>query len=347
MWTVLPAFSALPIYYVMNDISYAGAYFEAMSGLTTTGATVISDLDDAGRGLLMWRSTLQWLGGIGIVVMALSIFPMLQVGGMQLFRMEYTDNMDKALPRAAAIGKRIIYIYAFLTVICAFLYYDAGMTKFDALNHAMTTVATGGYSTRNESIAFFNSERIEWTATIFMIIGALPFVLYFYLINRFNPKPLFRDVQVRGFFFILFSAVGIMILYQTTQLNWAWYDSLRYTTFNVVSIMTGTGYATADYGAWGTLGMPLFFTLMVIGGCAGSTSCGVKVFRFQILFEIFKAQRKRLLAPNGVFLPHYNGRPLPPKVEESVMGFFLYVFDAGGVYCWYFRFFGVRFRDCY
>ena len=322
VWVILPAFAALPIYYTVGGLSYASAYFEAMSGLTTTGATVIGNLDNAGRGLLMWRSVLQWLGGIGIVVMALSIFPMLQVGGMQLFRMEYTDTMDKALPRAATIGKRLTYIYAGLTLLCAILYYDAGMTKFDALNHAMTTVATGGYSTRDESIAFFNSARIEWTATAFMIIGALPFVLYFHLLNRLNPKPLIRDAQVRGFFFILFMAVGIMIVYQMTQLNWSWETALRYTTFNVVSIMTGTGYATADYGAWGTLGMPLFFILMLVGGCAGSTSCGIKVFRFQVLFEIFKAQRKRLLAPNGVFIPHYNGRPLPPKVEESVMGFF-------------------------
>lgn len=321
VWVVLPAFSALPIYYTAN-ISYASAYFEAMSGLTTTGATTITDLENAGRGLLMWRSILQWLGGIGIVVMALSIFPMLQVGGMQLFRMEYAENMEKALPRAAEIGKRITLIYGGLTIACAYLYYIQGMTKFDAVNHAMTTVATGGYSTRDSSMAYFNSESIEWTATLFMIIGALPFILYFHLINRLNPKPLLSDAQVRGFFLILFGAVGAMVLYQIIELNWNWHDAIRYTSFNVVSVMTGTGYATADYGLWGTLGMPLFFFLMLVGGCAGSTSCGVKVFRFQVLFEIFKAQRKRLLAPNGVFIPHYNGRPLPSQVEESVMGFF-------------------------
>lgn len=341
VWVVLPAFSALPIYYVMNDIAhvgkginvantvvvpkhftYASAYFEAMSGLTTTGSTVITHLDEAGRGLLMWRSMLQWLGGIGIVVMALSVFPMLQVGGMQLFRMEYAESMDKALPRATAIGKRITLIYVGLTVICAGLYYAQGMTKFDAVNHAMTTVATGGYSTRDGSIAFFNSVSIEWTATAFMIIGSLPFMLYVYLLNRLNPRPLFTDAQVRGFFLILCSAVGVMILYQVTQLDREWRDAIRSTSFNVVSIMTGTGYATEDYNQWGTLGMPLFFFLMLVGGCAGSTSCGIKVFRFQVLFQIFRAQRKRLLAPNGVFIPHYNGKPLPPQVEESVMGFF-------------------------
>lgn len=320
-WCLLPAFAALPLAFSDLNLSYTDAFFEAMSGITTTGSTVIVGLDFAPPGLLLWRSLLQWLGGIGIIVMAVSVLPMLQVGGMQLFRMEFAERMEKALPRAAQIGGWISAIYLVMTMLCAALYWLAGMSGFDAINHAMTTVATGGFSTYDASMGVFGSERIEWIATVFMMLGSLPFLLYLQAV-RGQPMALWRDSQVRWFFAILLSAISLMILYLIVIKAWPVGDALRFTSFNVTSIMTGTGYATQDFGGWGAFAPPLFFLLMFIGGCAGSTSCGIKIFRIQVLYQTAKIQMRRLLIPNGVFIAYYNGRPIPESVEESVMSFF-------------------------
>ncbi|MDF1748113.1 MAG: TrkH family potassium uptake protein [Alphaproteobacteria bacterium] len=320
-WCLLPAFAALPLSFSDLNLSYTDAFFEAMSGITTTGSTVIVGLDFAPPGILLWRSLLQWLGGIGIIVMAVSILPMLQVGGMQLFRMEFAERVEKALPRAAQIGAWIAMIYLSLTIVCASLYWWAGMSGFDALNHAMTTVATGGFSTYDSSMGLFGSARLEWIATVFMILGSLPFLLYLQAI-RGAPMVLYRDSQIRWFFGFLLSAILVMILYLITEKSWPLSDAIRFTTFNVTSVMTGTGYATQDFGAWGAFALPLFFLLMFIGGCAGSTTCGIKVFRFQVLYATARVQMKRLLSPNGVFIAYYNKKPIPESVEESVMSFF-------------------------
>lgn len=320
-WCLLPAFAALPFAFSDLNLSYTDAFFEAMSGITTTGSTVIVGLDYAPPGILLWRSLLQWLGGIGIIVMAVSVLPMLQVGGMQLFRMEFAERVEKALPRAAQIGAWISIIYLFLTLLCAALYWWVGMSGFDALNHAMTTVATGGFSTYDSSVGNFGSARVEWIATAFMILGSLPFLLYLQAI-RGTPKALWDDSQVRWFFGFLLTAIGIMIVYLVVSKDWTVADALRFTSFNVTSVMTGTGYATQDFGTWGAFAPPLFFLLMFIGGCAGSTTCGIKVFRFQVLYETARVQMRRLLRPHGVFIAYYNGKPIPESVEESVMSFF-------------------------
>lgn len=321
-WVALAAFAALPLHFSELELSYTDAFFESMSGITTTGSTVIVGLDEAPPGLLLWRALLQWLGGIGIIVMALSILPLLRVGGMQLFRMEGSDTSDKAMPRVAEIASSIAYIYMALTVICAICYAAVGMPLFDSVAHAMTTIATGGYSTSDLSIGVYNSAAVDGLAVLFMILGSLPFVLYLKAV-RGDLLPLLQDEQVRAFLAIVLLAVVTMAAYLViTREGLGPLIALRLASFNVVSVITGTGYATSDYGIWGGFALTGFFFLMFIGGCAGSTTCGVKIFRFQILYASTSAQISRLLHPNGIFIPYYNGRPIPEQVAESVMGFF-------------------------
>jgi trk system potassium uptake protein TrkH len=320
-WVVMPAFAALPFTFSELDLSYTDAFFEAMSGLTTTGATVIVGLDRAPPGILIWRSLLQWLGGVGIIVTAVAILPFLQVGGMQLFRLESSEASEKVLPRAAQIAGTVGVVYVVLTAACALMQWLAGMSSFEAAAHAMTTIATGGFSTSDSSIGHFDSIAVDVVTTSFMIIGSLPILLY-YQVVRGRPLALWRDSQVRWFFFIVISAVVIMTVWQIANSNALPGTALRYSAFNVVSIVTGTGYATADYGQWGSFAVTMFFFIMFIGGCAGSTSCGIKVFRFQVLYAAASTQMHRLLQPHGVFVAHFNRRPIPESVMSSVMSFF-------------------------
>lgn len=324
-WIALTAFAALPFAWSDPGMTYTDAFFESMSGLTTTGATVIVGLDFYPPGILLWRALLQWLGGIGIIVMAIAVLPMLQVGGMQLFRMESSDTSEKILPRAAQIAGSISLIYLVLTTICALSYYGAGMRLFDAVTHAMTTIATGGFSTHDTSIGYFDSMSIDLLAVIFMIVGSLPFGLYLLAIQG-NARPLITDTQIRWFFGFLL--VFIFIVSLTTIENPAVDDAKgwRHVLFNVVSIMTGTGYATTDYGLWGGHSVAIFFFIAFVGGCAGSTSCGIKIFRFQVLFANVRQHINRIIYPHGVFVPLYNKKPLPDHVSASVLGFlFLFI----------------------
>ncbi len=320
-WVVMPGFAALPFAFSDLSLSYTDAYFEAMSGLTTTGSTVIQGLEAAPPGILIWRALLQWLGGIGIIVMAVAIFPMLQIGGMQLFRMESSETSEKALPRAAQIATAIGGIYFFLSVTCAFAYWLAGMSMFDAVSHAMTTIATGGFSTYDQSVGHFDSVAVDYIASLFMIVGSLPFLLYFQAV-RGRPLELWRDTQVRTFFAIVLTVILVLALWRVNASGEGFWASLRYCTFNAVSIMTGTGYSTADYSSWGPFAVGIFFFIMMIGGCAGSTSCGIKVFRFQVLAEALRVRMHRQLQPHGVFLPHFNRRQISDSAMDSVMSFF-------------------------
>jgi trk system potassium uptake protein TrkH len=328
-WVLMPGVAALPFVFADLGLSYTDAFFEAMSGLTTTGSTVIIGLDQTKPGILLWRALLQWLGGIGIIAMAISILPLLQVGGMQLFRMESSDTSDKVMPRAAQIVTAIAVIYVGLTLLCALIYWLFGMTGFDAMAHAMTTIATGGFSTHDASLGFFGDARIDMTETCFMLIGSLPFVLYLQAI-RGRPAGLLRDSQVRWFLVIVALGVGSVTLW---LLRFEQNDipaALQLAAFNVVSVITGTGYSTVDFSAWGSFPLALLFFLMFVGGCAGSTTCGIKVFRFQVLYATARCQMRRLLQPHGVFIPYYNKRPIPEEVTTSVMGFFfLYVVAFG------------------
>ena len=324
-WVITPTFAALPFSFSDLGLSYTDAFFEAMSGVTTTGATVITGLDSAPPGILLWRAILQWLGGIGIIAMAIAVLPMLRVGGMQLFHMESSDTSEKVLPRTAQITAWIAVIYLALTLLCALAYWLAGMDGFDAWAHAMTTIATGGFSTHDGSIGHFANPVIDAIATTFMLAGALPFVLYLRFL-RGQRRALFTDSQVKLFALLVLAAVGITSLFLIISLEMGPISAIRYAAFNVISMMTGTGYATADFSQWGSFAIVLLFFIMFTGGCAGSTTCGLKVFRLQVLAGTAITQIRQLTQPHGVFITYYNGKPVPESVIDSVMSFFfLYV----------------------
>ncbi|MEE9139362.1 MAG: TrkH family potassium uptake protein [Alphaproteobacteria bacterium] len=319
-WLVIACFAALPLAFSGLNLSLTDAFFEAMSGVTTTGSTVITGLDYAAPGLLLWRALLQWLGGIGIIVMALAVLPMLRVGGMQLFRMESSDTTEKVFPRTAQIASGIGVIYLLLTAVCATALWFSGMTGFEAVTHAMTTIATGGFSTSDASIGHFGSATIDAIVTVFMILGALPFVLYLQAV-RGNSARLFKDSQVLWFLSIVATAVAVMTVWLSAG-GEPVLRAFRYASFNVISMITGTGYSTAAFDLWGGFAVAALFFLMVVGGCAGSTTCGIKIFRFQVIYATARRQILRLTQPHGVFIAYYNKRPITEEVASSVMGFF-------------------------
>jgi len=324
-WLTVTAFGALPIAWSQMDVSYTDAFFESMSGITTTGATVLTGLDTAPPGILLWRGLLQWLGGLGIIVMAISVLPMLGVGGMQLFKVEAFDTAGKVMPRATQIAGYIVIIYIVLTFVCSVAYYTIGMSPFDAVAHALTTISTGGFSSHDASLAYFSNEWVEVIAIIFMIFGSLPFVLY---VKAYHGRlsSLYSDSQVRWFFatVALFSVLA-WLSYQSAH---AEPHETRIITvvFNVVSIMTGTGYATTAYDNWSAMAVVVFFILMFIGGCSGSTSCGIKIFRFQVIIEMIRCRLYAVLYPKGVFVERYNDAPISDTVMSAVMAvFFLFL----------------------
>ncbi len=328
-WLVIAVFGALPFAFSELQLTATDAFFEAMSGVTTTGATVIVGLDAAPPGILLWRAILQWLGGIGIIVMAVAVLPVLRVGGMQLFRVEAFET-DKVLPRAAQLAAEISIAYFFLTLAAALLFWSLGMNGFDAVAHAMTSIATGGYSTRDASVGHFDSAAIDYAVSLVMLLGSIPFVLYL-RVARGHSLALFRDSQVRWMLAIIAVAIAVLTIWLIDGGQFETAEALRYTTFNVISIMTGTGYATTAFDLWGGFAMVVFFILMFIGGCAGSTTCGIKIFRFQVLAATAATQLKRLMQPHGVFLAYYHGKPVPEQVSLSVTSFFFLFIGAFGV----------------
>ncbi len=324
-WLLMPAFGALPFVFSELSLSYTDAYFEAMSGISTTGSTVITGLDGAPPGILLWRSMLQWFGGVGIIVMAVAILPILQIGGMQLFKIESFDVSDKMLPRATQLASALSLLYVGLTIICAVTFWLAGMSPFEAVCHSFTTIATGGFSTSDGSIGHFDSALIDYTVTFFMIVGSLPFLLYLRVL-RGQKGGFYHDSQVRWFLALVLLLIVLMTLWVWSEEIYDFEEAVRYSTFNVVSILTGTGYATTDYSTWGALPILVFFFIMFIGGCAGSTSCGIKIFRFQVLTSMCAAHFKKLLRPSGIFIPRYNGAPIDESVTGSVLSYlFLFV----------------------
>ncbi len=332
VWVALPVFGAIPFLLGETELRFVDAYFEAMSGLTTTGSTVVSGLDDLPRGLLLWRGLLQWLGGIGIIVVAMVFLPELRVGGMQIFRSEGFETMGKILPRAQEIAGQISLIYVFLTVVCTLVYAGFGMGFFDATVHAMTTIATGGFSNYDSSFARF-SGALEYAAAIFMILAALPFVRYVQLANG-QSTSLFWDSQIRAFLATVLVLVLIMTAFLTSVFPHHWEQAFRESLFNITSIISGTGYASVDYMGWGSFPVMLFFLIGLIGGCAGSTACSIKIFRYQLLIASIKTQINRIRTPHGVFMPTYDGRPIGRDVLTSVMSFFMFFVLSMGVLSW-------------
>ena len=329
VWLALPIFGALPFFLGEPELRVVDAFFEAMSGMTTTGATVLYDLDELSRGILIWRGILQWLGGIGIIVVALAFLPELRVGGMQIFRSEGFDTFGKILPRAGQIAQHISVTYLLLTVVCALAYVGSGMKAFDAVVHSMTTISTGGFSNYDNSFAEF-SRLTEYSAVFFMLLAALPFVRFVQLMSG-KAKPLLQDSQVRAFFVTAFTLVFCLTLWKMYAVEQIGEEAFRKALFNTVSLLTGTGYVSGNYMEWGGFAITLLFVTGLIGGCAGSTSCSIKIFRYQLLFASVRVQLWRMRSPNGVFTPQYEGRTVSDDVLNSVMSFFVFFLVALGV----------------
>ena len=328
-WVMVAAFGSLPFLFSTQNFTLSEAFFESMSGITTTGATIISDLDNSPKSILLWRAIMQWLGGIGIVVMAITILPLLKVGGMQLFKMEGPDSTEKILPRTIEVATIIISTYIVLTFVCGLFYWIFGMTVFDSISHAMTTIATGGFSTHNDSIGFFKNSNIEIVASIFIILGSIPFISYLKFAQG-NKKIFFQDVQIKGLIYLLTISIFIMFFY-LILINYesSLLDKIRISSFNVISILSGTGYVTDDFGLWGKFSLIFFLLLMFIGGCAGSTACGIKIFRLQMLLIFLKNQIKKLVSPNSVIIIKYNNQKISDSFINSVIIFiftFLFIF---------------------
>ncbi len=328
VWVALPIFAAIPFLVGPVDASLTDAMFEAMSGLTTTGSTVFANLEEMPAGLLLWRSMIQWFGGIGIVVVAMVFLPELRIGGMQIFRSEAFDTMGKILPRAAEIASQISWIYVVITFMCFLSYRTLGMSGFDAINHALTTVSTGGFSTTDASFGAFQGAP-EYVAALFMVFASLPFVRYIQLLAG-TARPFFRDSQIHAYLGVILTATVILSVFQVLADERAFEESFREAIFNVTSIISGTGFASVNYQLWGSFAMVVFFCLGLVGGCAGSTSCSVKVFRYQILFSAVATQIRRIHSPHGVFAPRYEDRRVSDDVLSSVMAFFvLFIVSLG------------------
>ena len=328
-WVMVAVFGSLPFVLSTMGFTFSEAFFESMSGITTTGATVITDLDNSPKSILLWRAIMQWLGGIGIVVMAITILPLLKVGGMQLFKMEGPDTTEKILPRTIEVATIIISTYIILTFLCGLFYWIFGMTIFDSICHAMTTIATGGFSTHNDSIGFFKSSNIEIIASIFIILGSIPFISYLKF-SQGNRKIFFQDVQIKGLIYLLLISITVMFFYlMFINYESSLFDKIRISSFNVISILSGTGYVTDDFGLWGKFSLIFFLFLMFIGGCAGSTACGIKIFRLQMLLIFLKNQITKLLYPNSVIIAKYNNQKISEDFIKSVIIFiftFLFIF---------------------
>ncbi len=329
VWFALPIFAALPFILGATEARFVDAFFEAMSGLTTTGSTVFSGLDTLPKGLLLWRGLTQWFGGIGIIVVAMVFLPELRVGGMQIFRSEGFDTFGKILPRATEIASRISVVYFTLTTACAVTYFALGMDGFDAIVHAMTTIATGGFANTDASFGAFGPS-VEYAAALFMVLAALPFVRYVQLLAGSMGAP-FRDPQIRAFVVTLLFIAALIVTWQVVASERAFEPALRKSLFNVTSILTGTGYASEDYMLWGGFAVTVLFFAGLIGGCAGSTACSIKVFRYQLLFTSIKAQIRGIHSPRGVFAPRYDGRPVSVDVLNSVMAFFVMFIVSLGI----------------
>ena len=327
-WLSIAIFGSLPLIFSEVNFSFTNAFFESMSGITTTGSTIIPNLEEMPKAILLWRAILQWLGGIGIIVMAITLMPIMNVGGMQLFKISNSDSSEKILPKSKEIALRLIYIYSGLTTLCAISYKILGMNTFDSITHSMTTIATGGFSNYNESIGFFNSFSIEISAMIFIILGSLPFIAYIKFLNG-NRRIFFSDIQIRTFLKIILISILILSIYlfldKSSELNF------RTVLFNVISILTGTGYVNAQFDNWGGFPLIIFIGLMFIGGCAGSTTCGIKIFRFQILYSFVLNQLKKIIYPKGIFVLKYNQSPVDDKFTASIISFiymYLVIFFA-------------------
>jgi trk system potassium uptake protein TrkH len=343
-WVLLAILCAIPFIYTQLKLSVVDAIFESMSGITTTGATILNNLDNLPKGILIWRALLQWLGGIGIVVIALVILPFLRIGGMQLFHLEGDDPYDKFLPKISSVVSKIVIVYSGLTTILVILYFTNGMTLFDAIAHSFTTISTGGFSTHNDSFAYFQSNTILNIGIVFMIIGSIPFLLLAQ--TTLTNYPLFKDHQVRVLIFILIIAITLIHYFAKPYIEGSTLSQISIISFNTISIISGTGYVSANFEEWGNYASVLFLLLMFIGGCAGSTTGGLKVFRFQILFKYINLHLKKMLKPHMVLSAKFNGKKVPDSTYESVMTFFFLYIITFATSALLLSFSGLNFLTC-
>ena len=324
-WIGVAIFGSIPFIFSDLNLSLTDAFFESMSGITTTGATIINNLSDTPKAILSWRAILQWLGGIGIIVMAITLMPIMNIGGMQLLKISSGDSSEKILPKSKQISLRLVLIYFSLTLLCAFFYKICGMNFFDSLTHSMTTIATGGFSNYNQSIGFFESAKIEYVSIVFIILGSIPFISYIKFLSG-NRKIVFKDEQIKLFFKLIFFSILILFIYLAIVNKSIFEIQLRAIIFNVVSILTGTGYVTKEFDQWGNFPLIFFLLLMFIGGCAGSTTCGIKVFRVHMLYFFLKNQLLKIIYPRAIINLKYNNDIVQDKLIASIISFiYLYI----------------------
>ena len=318
-WLVVCVFAALP-FLLTQHISYTDAFFESMSGITATGATVLSGLDTMSPGILMWRSMLHWLGGIGFIGMAVAILPLLRIGGMRLFQTESSDRSEKVMPRSHMVAKSIVAVYVGITVLGSLAFWWAGMSPFDAINHAMSAISTGGFSTSDQSLAKWDIPAVHWVAVVVMILGSVPFTLYVATL-RGHRKALIKDQQVQGLLAMLVATWLVLGTWYWATTDLHWLDALRHVALNVTSVVTTTGFALGDYSMWGNFSLMLFFYLGFVGGCSGSTAGGIKIFRFQVAYILLKANLNQLIHPRAVIKQKYNGHRLDEEIVRSILTF--------------------------
>lgn len=322
VWTVLPAFGALPFVFGAPHADFTDAFFESMSGMTTTGSTVFSGLDSSPRGMLLWRAMLQWFGGLGIVIVAIVFLPAMRIGGMHFFRAAAFDLSGDIIPQTTRIATELLLLYLLLTTACMLAYASLGMSTFDAICHAMTTVSTGGYANYDASFAAF-SPAAQYAAVAFMLLSGMPFLRLVRLMKG-QPQPLLRDSQVHVFLVVVLAAAGLLAAWRLTTGSAPFEPTIRAALFNITSIVTTTGYATTDYSLWGGFAAALVFIVSLVGGCSASTSGAAKIFRFQILFKSLVAQLRHIHTPHGVFPLRYQGRNVEIGIVSSIMAFFFF-----------------------
>ncbi|WP_136065693.1 TrkH family potassium uptake protein [Modicisalibacter radicis] len=324
-WVSVSGFASLPLVLGAPQLSFTDAVFESVSAITTTGSTVLVGIERLSDGLKLWRGMMQWLGGIGIIVMAIAILPFLKVGGMRLFHTESSDWSDKVMPRTGGIAKATMGVYLGLTGVAVVSYWLAGMLPLDAVVLGMTSLSTGGFANSDASFgAYADRPLILWLGSLFMLSGALPFVLYIRSL-RGAPSAMWCDQQVRGMLLLLGLAIALLTAYRVVGGTPA-FEALTQAAFNVISVVTTTGYAADDYTLWGPLAIVAFFYLTFVGGCSGSTSGGMKIFRFQIALLMLRNQLRFLVHSNGVFAQRYNASLLNDEIVRGVVAFSFFFF---------------------
>lgn len=341
-WVSLALFSSIPFAFSNTNISYIDALFEATSGITTTGATAFIGLDYMPKGILVWRSLLQWLGGMGIIITAIVVLPMLNIGGMQLFRTDSSDKSENIVPRIAQISIAMSSVYFLLTVICALLLIMSGMEEFDAINHAMTTISTGGFSTHDTSIFYFNNIKIEIVIVIFMIMGAMPFKFYVQILKG-QTRDIVNSEQVRFFIAILCLFILVVTIWLDYNTQYNFKEALRLAFFNVTSILTTTGFLSSDFSPWGSFAIVLLFLLSAIGGCSSSTTGGIKIFRLQILYEMIRINTVNMIQPHGIVKPKFRGKVVSDEIITGVINYVIIFAASFMAVATVLAFFGVDF----